>query len=87
MLNSICSKCEKICDHLMKGEILEDSEDNFIWYCEDCVKNHIRPAHTTRITDSCQWCKLPLEYKERLPFDVVMLHLECYDKILEIGVN
>ena len=85
MIETICTRCKQVHDRSAnQGEILEDSEDNFVWYCEECV-NYIRPVSETRPHDKCQWCKQPLKYKERLPFDIVLLHLGCYDSILKIA--
>lgn len=78
----ICFKCKKSFDELdNKGEVLEDSDDFFCWYCNECSAN-IRPANETRFYDACQYCKKQLKYRERLSNDVVLLHLDCYDKLL-----
>ena len=83
---TVCTKCTHTYNRdYVKGEVLEDSEDNFVWYCNICAAEYIRPAYSTRPYDSCQWCKKPLAYKERLPFDIVLLHLDCYSKILDVA--
>jgi hypothetical protein len=78
-----CFKCLKSFEEEDAGELLEN-DDARIWYCEECMKP-IRAKEPIKINlnpNNCQWCKEPMDFYSVIPWNVISMHLDCYDKIL-----